>query len=113
METPARLLTGHGKSSKANVCGNFLKEKCGREKANSTVRFKTLYFEKFILWEIAARKLDSYLSVEIVTDKPTSGKIYIPQDEVVSVAKQTGLPLTWSQTQYLCHAVFMCINSAC
>ena len=28
-------------------------------KANSTVRFKTMYFEKFILWEIAARKLDS------------------------------------------------------
>ena len=75
------------------------------EKANSTVRFKTIYFEKKnILWEIAARKLDSsrwhrkslllannkgtdrtammskpaYLSVEIVTDKPTPGKISIP-----------------------------------
>ena len=39
----------------------------------------------------------AYLSVEIVTDKPTSGKISIPQ--VVSVAKQTGLPLTWSQAK--------------
>ena len=26
MKTSARLLTGHGKSSKANVCGSFLKE---------------------------------------------------------------------------------------
>ena len=42
----------------------------------------------------------AYLYVEIVTDKPTSGKISIPQ--VVSVAEQTGLSLTWSQTQYLC-----------
>ena len=40
----------------------------------------------------------AYLSVEIVTDKPTPGKISIPQ--VVSVAEQTGLSLTWSQTQY-------------
>ena len=38
--------------------------------------------------------------VEIGTDKPTSGKISIPQ--VVSVAEVTGLSLTWSQTQYLC-----------
>ena len=63
--------------------------------------FKTIPFENFILWEIAAGKLDSsrvwyrkslllannkgtdrtavmsktaYLSVEIVTDKPTTGK---------------------------------------
>ena len=28
------------------------------EKANSTVDFKTISFEKFIVWEIAARKLD-------------------------------------------------------
>ena len=28
MKTPARLLTGLGKSCKANVCGNFQKEKC-------------------------------------------------------------------------------------
>ena len=42
----------------------------------------------------------AYLSVEIVTDKPTSEKISIPQ--VVSVAEQTGVYLTWSQTQYLC-----------
>ena len=41
----------------------------------------------------------TYMSVEIVTDKPTSGKISIPQ--VVSVAEQAGLTLTWSQTQYL------------
>ena len=41
-----------------------------------------------------------YLSVEIVTDKPTSDKISIPQ--VVSVAEQTGLSLTWLQPQYLC-----------
>ena len=33
----------------------------------------------------------AYLSVEIVTDKPTSGKISITQ--VVSVAEQTGLSL--------------------
>ena len=76
--------------------------------------FKTISFEKFILWEIAARKLlannkgtdrtammskPAYLSVEIVTDKPTPGKISLTQ--VVSVAEQTGLSLTWSQTQYL------------
>ena len=53
----------------------------------------------------------AYLSVEIVTDKPTSGMISIPQ--VVSVAEQTGLSLTWSQTQYLCQLTYMCINSAC
>ena len=29
MQTPARLLIGLGKSSKANVWGNFQKEKCG------------------------------------------------------------------------------------
>ena len=49
----------------------------------------------------------AYLSVEIVTDKPTSGKISIPQ--VVSVAEQTGLPLTWSQTQYL--RQFACVST--
>ena len=42
----------------------------------------------------------AYLSVEIITDNPTSGKISIPQ--LVSVAEQTGLYLTWSQPQYLC-----------
>ena len=41
----------------------------------------------------------AYLSVEIATDKPTSGKISTPQLD--SVAVQTGLSLTWSQTQYL------------
>ena len=59
METPERLLTGHGKSSKANVCGIFKKKNVVGEKTNSTVRFKTIFFEKFILWEIATRKLDS------------------------------------------------------
>ena len=68
---------------------------------------KTKAFEKFVLWEIDARKLDNnkgtyqsvmmskpaYLSVEIVTDNPTqSGKISIPQ--LVSVAEQNGLSLT-------------------
>ena len=79
--------------------------------------FKTISFEKFILWEKAVRKLDSspvgiespnkgtdrtavmtkpaYLSVEIVTYKHTSGKISIPQ--VVSVPEQTDLSLTCSQ----------------
>ena len=41
-----------------------------------------------------------YLSVEIVTDNLTSGKITIPQ--LVSVAEQNGLSLTWSQPKYLC-----------
>ena len=36
-----------------------------------------------------------YLSVEIVTDKLPQAKISIPQ--VVSVAEQTGLSLTWSK----------------
>ena len=49
----------------------------------------------------------AFLSVEIVTDKPTSGKISIPH--VVSVAEQTGLPLTWSRTQYLCQ--FACVST--
>ena len=49
----------------------------------------------------------AYLSVEIVTDNPTSGKISIPQ--LVSVAEQTGLSNTWWQPQYLCqHA---CVSS--
>ena len=60
MKTPARLLTGHGKSGKANVCGNFLKEKCGLgKKVILSSDFKTISFEKIILWEKAARKLDS------------------------------------------------------
>ena len=41
----------------------------------------------------------AYLSVEIVADNPTSCKNSIPQ--LVSVAEQTGLSLTWSQPQYL------------
>ena len=41
----------------------------------------------------------AYLSVEIETDNPTSGIISIPQ--LVSVAEQTRLSLTWSQPQYL------------
>ena len=31
MKTPERLRTGPGKSTTANVCGDFLKEKCVRE----------------------------------------------------------------------------------
>ena len=52
----------------------------------------------------------AYLSVEIVTDKPTSGKISIPQ--VVSVAEQTGLSLTWSQNPVFM-STCLSINSAC
>ena len=104
-------------------------------KANPTVDFKTktISFEKFIVWkkELCEKTLfqsrwcrkslllannkgidqtvmmskPAYLSVEIVTDKPTSGKTSIPQ--VVSVAEQTGLSLTWSQTQYLCQHFFV------
>ena len=52
-----------------------------------------------------------YLSVEILTDNPTSDKISIPQ--LVSVAEQTGLSLTWSQPQYLCqHACVSTLLSA-
>ena len=52
----------------------------------------------------------AYLSVE--TDKPTSGKISITQ--VVSVAEETGLSLTWSQTQYLCqHACVSSLHAEC
>ena len=59
VKTPARLLTAHGKSSKANV-GNFLFEKCGFvKKLMLPSDFKTISFEKIILWEIATRKLDS------------------------------------------------------
>ena len=39
MKTPPRLLTGNGKSSKANVCGIFFKKNVFGENANSTVRF--------------------------------------------------------------------------
>ena len=52
MKTPARLLTGHVESSKANVLGIFFKVK---EKANSTVRFLKLYPLK----NSYVRKLDS------------------------------------------------------
>ena len=44
--------------------------------------------------------IQAYISVEIVTDNLTSGKISIPQ--LVSVAEQTGLYLTLTQPQYLC-----------
>ena len=47
--------------------------------------------------QTAVMSKPAYLSVEIVTDNPTSGKISIPQ--LVSVAEQTGLYLTWSQPQ--------------
>ena len=56
MKTPARLLTGHGKSSKANVCGIFFfKKKWLRKKLIIPSDFKSISFEKFILWVIAAR----------------------------------------------------------
>ena len=46
-------------SSKANVCGKFLKRKMRLGKTLLLPSdFKTKSFEKFILWEIAARKLD-------------------------------------------------------
>ena len=43
----------------------------------------------------------AHLSVEILTDKPTSCNISIT-GKVVSVAEQTGLSHTWSETQYVC-----------
>ena len=36
----------------------FLKDNVVGEKANSTVDFKVISFEKFTVWEIAARSLD-------------------------------------------------------
>ena len=45
---------------------------------------------------------DAYLSVEIVTDNPTSGKISIPQ--LVYVAEQTRLSNIWSHAT----PVFIC-----
>ena len=54
----------------------------------------------------------AYLSVEVATDKSTSGKISIPQ--VVSVSEVAGLSLTWSQTQYICqHACVSTLHAAC
>ena len=88
------------------------------EKANSTVDFKTIscvceivaqsrWYRKSLLLannkstdQTAMMSKPAYLSVEIVTDKPTSGKMSIPQE--VSIAEVTELSLTWSQTQYLC-----------
>ena len=69
--------------------------------------FQARWYKKTLLLEnnkgtdqTAIMSKPAYLSVEIVTDKPTSGKMSIPQE--VSVAEQAGLSLTWSQTQYLC-----------
>ena len=53
----------------------------------------------------------AYLSIEIVTDNPSSGKIAIPQ--LVSVAEQTGLSNTWSQPQYLCQHACVSTLHAC
>ena len=54
----------------------------------------------------------AYLSVEILTDNPTSGKISIPQ--LVSVAEQTGLSNTWPQLQYLCqHTCVSTLHANC
>ena len=67
--THPRLSTHHEDPSKtANRSWKEQQGKCLRQffkrimwlgkKANSTVDFKTISFEKFIVWEIAARKLD-------------------------------------------------------
>ena len=58
MKTPARLLKDLGKSSEACL-RQFLKRKMwfGKMLFLPSI-FKTKSFEKFILWEIAARKLD-------------------------------------------------------
>ena len=99
----------------------FLKDNVVGENSNSTVDFKTISFEKDscektrfqFCWyrkslllannkgtdQTAIMSKPAYLSVEIVTDKPTSAKFLYHR--VVSVAEQTGLSLTWSQTQYL------------
>ena len=82
--------------------------KCGWGKRYFYLPILKLNPLKIILCETAARKLDfvaseqkqAYLTVEIVTDNPTSGKVSIPQ--LVAVAEQTGLCLTWSQPHYLC-----------
>ena len=83
---------------------------------------------KITLWETAARKLDfaasepkkgrdhteimsnqAYISVEIVTDNPTSGKISIPQ--LVSVAEYWIVPYLVATPVFM--STCLCINSAC
>ena len=39
-------------------CDIFLKNNVVGEKANSTVDFKVISFEKFTVWKIAAKSLD-------------------------------------------------------
>ena len=59
MKTPARLRTGHGTSK---CVRRFLKEKCCWRSTDQT----------------AIMSKPAYLSVEVVTDNSTSGKISIP-----------------------------------
>ena len=54
MKTPARLLTGHGKSRKANVCSNFFKRIMWLGKILILPSILKLYPLK----KIAARKVD-------------------------------------------------------
>ena len=59
MKTPAILQTGHG-GQQGKCLPYFFKRKMWLvEKLILPSDFKTMSFEKFILWEIAARKLDS------------------------------------------------------
>ena len=53
MKTPARLLTGHGRAARQMSAAIFKKKNVVGEKSDF------ISFEKIILWEIAARKLDS------------------------------------------------------
>ena len=82
-------------------------------------RFQSRWYGKSLLLannkstdRTAMMSKQAYMSVEILTDKPTSGKISITG--VVSVAEQTGLSLTWSETQYLCqHACGSTLHAEC
>ena len=134
MKTPARLLTGHGKSRKANVCSNFFKRVMwlGKILILPSI-FKTISFEKDscektwfqFCWyrkslllannkgtdQTAIMSKPAYLSVEIVTDKPTSGKISIPQGSLCSWANWIVPNLVANPV--LIMSTCLCINSAC
>ena len=53
MKIPARLLTGHGKGSKANVCGDFKKKYVVRKKHLMTIilpsNFKTRLLQENLI----------------------------------------------------------------
>ena len=55
-EDSSKTANGHGKSSKANVCGKTVKLWLGK-KLILPSDFKTISFQKFILCETAAGKL--------------------------------------------------------